>query len=1007
VSTATGRFPVRHDPATGRFLPSSGGGSGGASPPAHGVGVTDDPRSLYPVTSGQREGESAHDYHDRLFTDGQEHYEPVAATAEASQRYRQERGLPEPNVDDWTTIKAPYDRLTETADDFEKLSSNPDDPETRKAYKDLVDQTNDQWHLLTDPPDQGGLGVEVEFVTRRDIIDRGLDPKGLNPYQSADEQADDVRDNHHLMIASLSDWPKAHHPVLDSSLGGEYDTFRAVHDAFGHTATGADFSRHGEYQAWLHHSSMFTGDARRAASTELTGENSFLVTRHRPAPHKAALLPDNVIAMPWDGQGNLIPNFWNPGSTTTTAHRAWEFTAPLSDLTDLTVPDPATATGADLARLDNAYAATGVVNPNDALRGQLLAEELEAGEALVSAGGVEGAMVAAMPSDATAPTVDPEVGSAHVTLCFLGPDGSAIDDTTRALIDGFVAEVAMEEEPVSATVAGVCIIGRDGAVALLLNSQALSDAHDELQAGLEDTGLCPPWSFDGFIPHLTLSYPGADPATALAEAQSYVGAEIVFDRLATEYAGDERTFPLEGGAEPIAPVEPVAQPEPAYRSNGHAFPVRHDPGSGRYLPGAGGGGSANGKSLKEQYPDAPQSLGEAMADPHNHAALKEVEGTARRVLGQPTVVAEQTEGALKGDTSVSIMATGGGKPMVEAGFFNDSGSDYIAVTAEPGFDPAEAKAHGQQLNDVFGRHAEVAVAEREPREKPAPLAVDGQAFPVRHDPGSGRFLPTGSAGTGGGGKKGGGKHLVRTGDVEVALKALRDGDQVELDQPREVSTLIDRLAQIGDEAKRLGERAPTYDLCGVSVKGTNLFCAGNKGIPRLQMPQLKGVPEKGSWADRNLTADSRGEKDLAPAYMDHLEKERGIDVNDETENPAMLRATQTELDGVKVAQIARALQEGTKMDGAIWVSKDNYVLDGHHRWAAMVANQYAEQGRVEPLAVHRVDTGITNLLNDATDFATERGLPPKGISEPLPYDPTKHSNRGWDLSGVHRPWKGS
>ena len=41
-----------------------------------------------------------------------------------------------------------------------------------------------------------------------------------------------------------------------------------------------------------------------------------------------------------------------------------------------------------------------------------------------------------------------------------------------------------------------------------------------------------------------------------------------------------------------------------------------------------------------------------------------------------------------------------------------------------------------------------------------------------------------------------------------------------------------------------------YNLCKVTVPGTNLYCDDNKGIPREKMPQLKSVPEPGSKADK-------------------------------------------------------------------------------------------------------------------------------------------------------------
>ena len=48
--------------------------------------------------------------------------------------------------------------------------------------------------------------------------------------------------------------------------------------------------------------------------------------------------------------------------------------------------------------------------------------------------------------------------------------------------------------------------------------------------------------------------------------------------------------------------------------------------------------------------------------------------------------------------------------------------------------------------------------------------------------------------------------------------------------------------KLGEIAKRMidkpAEKAPNFNLCNVSVSGTNLFCVGNKEIRRIEMPQL-------------------------------------------------------------------------------------------------------------------------------------------------------------------------
>jgi hypothetical protein len=63
-----------------------------------------------------------------------------------------------------------------------------------------------------------------------------------------------------------------HHIFSDQ----ENDRFRAVHDVFGHAATGRGFSRHGEEAAFLSHRQMFSKRALPALASETRGQNSYL-----------------------------------------------------------------------------------------------------------------------------------------------------------------------------------------------------------------------------------------------------------------------------------------------------------------------------------------------------------------------------------------------------------------------------------------------------------------------------------------------------------------------------------------------------------------------------------------------------------------------------------------------------------------------------------------------------------------------------------------------------------
>ena len=220
----------------------------------------------------------------------------------------------------------------------------------------------------------------------------------------------------------------------------------------------------------------------------------------------------------------------------------------------------------------------------------------------------------------------------------------------------------------------------------------------------------------------------------------------------------------------------------------------------------------------------------------------------------------------------------------------------------------------------------------------------------------------------------------RTDDAAVALKDLSENKRVQLGQFREVNTLMEDLRNAAKEAIKDGTKAKIYNLCNVSVAGTNLFCHGSKGINRLDMPQLKGKPIPGSPAD-HMPKDVRGEVDISDGFKQYL-RNSGLTVTPEVEGAAYLKATQNELNGVKVAQIAQAIDQHKLDNAPLFVSRDNYIVDGHHRWAAMVGVD-SESGKLGTytVPVERVDDDIVDLLDRAKKYAASQGIPQTSLDK--------------------------
>jgi hypothetical protein len=249
---------------------------------------------------------------------------------------------------------------------------------------------------------------------------------------------------------------------------------------------------------------------------------------------------------------------------------------------------------------------------------------------------------------------------------------------------------------------------------------------------------------------------------------------------------------------------------------------------------------------------------------------------------------------------------------------------------------------------------------------------------------------------------------IRTNSVEEAARALGEGKHVELRTPDQVAVLLDRLNGLAKEAEAAGSKAKNIDLCQLTVPGTNLFCVESKGIPRVEMPQLKGIPNSGSAAS-DLPADKRGEVDITEAYLERL-RSSGVTLTEDEALASHLKATQNELNGGKVAGIMQAARAGElDLNQPIVVSKDGYIVDGHHRWAAKVALEH--DGIDDPetdmkIPVVRVDQDILEILESSKQFAADMGLPQVAVKSIKHGDHDQSDHGIWARSGVNHEYTG-
>lgn len=183
---------------------------------------------------------------------------PIADIAQAAEGYRRQANIP-----------SPFDRIPVSR--YSRVMVDPGfnaaigrayqdlpeyDPAANRSFRSFRDETMRQYEWMTGR--RSGLGLDVE-VTPGD------------PYATPEEMRADL---HRGRMKVLSTRSTGGHPFLSDD---ENDAFRAVHDVFGHAATGRGFDRHGEEAAWLHHSQMYSPHARPAMTTETRGQNSAFI----------------------------------------------------------------------------------------------------------------------------------------------------------------------------------------------------------------------------------------------------------------------------------------------------------------------------------------------------------------------------------------------------------------------------------------------------------------------------------------------------------------------------------------------------------------------------------------------------------------------------------------------------------------------------------------------------------------------------------------------------------
>lgn len=205
-------------------------------------------------------------------------FDPVHEMIRGARTYNQRQGFGDPH-------QAPYHQVRTTADTIDRIGQAYDrlperDDDSLRHFHAMGEEVGRQFDHLTGPRSKGGLGIHVESVDH-------------DPYPTVHHMVHDLRENHRMQV--LGTHVTGGHPFFSND---QNDRFRAVHDAFGHAATGRGFDANGEEAAYLAHSRMFSHHALPAMISETRGQNGFVHLNGDFGSQKIAVLPEHIRNLP-------------------------------------------------------------------------------------------------------------------------------------------------------------------------------------------------------------------------------------------------------------------------------------------------------------------------------------------------------------------------------------------------------------------------------------------------------------------------------------------------------------------------------------------------------------------------------------------------------------------------------------------------------------------------------------------------------------------------------------
>ena len=218
---------------------------------------------------------------------------------------------------------------------------------------------------------------------------------------------------------------------------------------------------------------------------------------------------------------------------------------------------------------------------------------------------------------------------------------------------------------------------------------------------------------------------------------------------------------------------------------------------------------------------------------------------------------------------------------------------------------------------------------------------------------------------------------------QLALRdsQIREGTAPEPPSPFKTSEVVDRTV------KGLKSEIPAPLLKTVLEGMADRTDDPNIALIRVDVPWVKlGRESLGLSRDKAPQVPSN----LKQKFLSDMEA-RGVRIYREELSASPLTPTQTQISGRAAGQIMRRMEAGQDRfaddfdAGAVIISADNYVIDGHHRWAGQVASEMA--GSTSRMRTLRIGLNAKELIGVIRAWDVANGVATLAMGEDRGYSP--------------------